>query len=87
MTYGLIQQGQTVKSQALGGLQKSAQLEDNRNLTNKQFEEQHKSTKVSGATAGAMTGAMYGMSKGAVVGGPAGAAIGLVAGYLLPELL
>lgn len=69
MSYSLINQGQSVKRQALGGLKTAADLETNRNLANKQLDRSEKQATTANAVAGATTGAMAGANMAATVAG------------------
>ena len=93
MSYGLLQQGQSTKNQAISGMASAAKMEQQRNLTNDSIDRQDKQAKVTNITAGATTGAMLGASSAATagaqtgaIGGPWGMAIGAAAGFLFSEL-
>lgn len=82
--YGLVGYGNQVKKQAMAGLEKSAQLEQNREIANDNLKAAEKSKRVSSGGMGMGIG--YMMAKGTAVGGPWGAAIGLGLGLLSSEL-
>ena len=81
-----MQQGQAWKSEAQSGLRDSAQLQQQRDMRNKQLVEAKKQQEMSsmgtGATTGAMIGAEYG-SAGGPWGVVIGAGVGLIAGWAL----
>jgi predicted phage tail protein len=60
-----MQQGRSVKNQAMKGISTAAKLEQNRNLTNDGIDRAETSAKTTNATAGATTGAMIGANVGA----------------------
>lgn len=78
MAYSIIQAGQSTKRKATGSLKTLSDMEQSRDMTNANLEQQKKSAQVSGAGTGAMTGFMVGGPWGAAVG----AAIGFAAGSL-----
>ena len=86
MSYGLLQQGNTTKQQAMGGIRQAAQLEQNRNQANDNIDRQEKSAKTSNVATGATMGWMAGAQAGSVTG-PWGAVAGAAAGFLLSELI
>ena len=95
MSYGLLQQGRTVKSQAMSGMKNAATLEQNRNQSNENIAQADKNAKNANAMTGATTGAMIGAGAASTAGlgaasmvasGLATGGIGLAAGLLLSEL-
>ncbi|MFT7316716.1 MAG: F0F1-type ATP synthase assembly protein I [Gammaproteobacteria bacterium] len=85
MAYSILQAGQSTKNKATGSLKTLSDMEQNRDMTNENLDQQKKSAQISATGTGIMAGAMIGAEIGAV-GGPWGAAIGgaigLVAGSL-----
>lgn len=78
MAYSIMQAGQSTKSKATGSLKSLSDMEQNRDMTNENLDQQQKSAQMSGAASGAMVGFTVGGPWGAAIGG----AIGLVAGSL-----
>lgn len=91
---GLVQVGQSYKSQAKGGLERVAQLEHQRETTEENLKTAEKGQKKQlmgmGAGMGAMLAAGTGfgssMAPAMLAGGPMGAAAGLAIGYLASEV-
>lgn len=73
------------KQAAMAGLKKAADLEQQRELANKQMKTNEKNQNLSMAASGAATGAMIGATFGSI-GGPIGMVVGAAAGYLLSEV-
>lgn len=95
MAYGLMNTGASKKNQALAGLNKTAQDENQRNIANENIEQAESAQKKSNAGMGASTGAVIGgqmassMGLGAASIGASALAsggIGLVGALLLSEL-
>jgi len=78
MSYSVMNAGNSTKSQATKSLKTLADLEQNRDATNKGIKQQKKNSQMSGAASGAMVGASVGGPWGAVIG----ASVGLLAGSL-----
>ena len=78
MGYSIMQAGQSTKNKATGSLKTLSDMEQNRDMTNENLDQQQKSAQISGTASGAMAGAMVGGPWGAAIGG----AIGFVAGSL-----
>ncbi len=78
MGYSIMQAGQSTKDKATGSLKTLSDMEQNREMTNDNLDQQQKSAQMSGAASGAMVGFTVGGPWGAAIGG----AIGLVAGSL-----
>ena len=78
MAYSIMQAGQSTKNKATGSLKTLSDMEQNREMTNDNLDQQQKSAQMSGTASGAMAGAMIGGPWGAAIGG----AIGFVAGSL-----
>ncbi|MCQ8884459.1 hypothetical protein PSH54_19265 [Pseudoalteromonas sp. Angola-30] len=78
MGYSIMQAGQSTKNKATGSLKTLSDMEQNREMTNDNLDQQQKSAQMSGTASGAMAGAMIGGPWGAAIGG----AIGFVAGSL-----
>ena len=87
MAGGLIGLGQSYRTDAMAGMRRSAELEQQRDTANKQFAAQEKSQKASLMATGGGMAAGLGMLGGlSATGVGAVAAIGIGAGYLLSEL-
>lgn len=95
MAYGLVNAGNTKKNQALSGIGKTAQDENQRNIANDNIKQAESNQKKSNAGMGASTGAMIGanMASGMGLGAAsiglsalASGGIGLAAGLLFSEL-
>jgi hypothetical protein len=78
--------GESVKGQALQGMQKAARLGLEREMANDQLKAQKKQTQMSMAGSGMAAGAQIGGAFGGVYGAAAGAVIGGVAGYFGADL-
>lgn len=65
MSYGILNTGNSVKQQALGGLRQNAQEETNRNIANKNLDQAEKMATKSNMGAGAGVGASIGLSAAA----------------------
>ncbi|MGY8835139.1 MAG: hypothetical protein ACKVH6_00300 [Enterobacterales bacterium] len=78
MAYSILQAGQSTKDKATGSLKSLSDMEQNRDMTNENLDQQQKSAQISGTASGAMAGAMVAGPWGAAIGG----AIGFVAGSL-----
>lgn len=85
MGMGLLETGDSIKSQALAGMQKAARLGLERENAGRQLEAAKKQTKASMAGSGMAAGAMIG-SAGGPVGAVVGGIIGGVAGYFGADL-
>ncbi len=85
MAYSIMQAGQSTKNKALGSLKTLSDMEQNRDMTNENLDQQQKSAQISGAGTGAMVGWMAGAQAGSV-GGPWGAAIGAAIGLAAGSL-
>ena len=76
MSYSIMQAGQSTKNKATGSLKTLSDLEQNREMTNNNLEQQQKSAQMSGTASGAMIGTQimpgWGTAIGAVVGFVAG---------------
>ncbi|WP_206015966.1 hypothetical protein [Pseudoalteromonas sp. Z1A2] len=76
MSYSIMQAGQSTKNKATGSLKTLSDLEQNREMTNNNLDQQQKSAQLSGAGSGAMIGTQimpgWGTAIGAVVGFAAG---------------
>ncbi|WP_299940414.1 hypothetical protein [uncultured Microbulbifer sp.] len=83
-SYGLISVGRGVKRDAMQGMEKVAQQEQERELRNDQLKQAEKQQKSTNVGAGASIGMMA--AKGTAVGGPWGAVIGALAGLAASEL-
>lgn len=81
MSYSIMDMGRSTKSQSTRSLNTLADLEQNREITNNNIDQQKKSNQMSGAASGAMIGATYGSSAG-----PVGIAVGAAIGYLAGSL-
>lgn len=91
MAYGLVHTGRSIKSDALQGMQKVKQNEDQREMRNDQIEMADKQQKTTNVSAGAGIGAMAASgAKAGAFAGPMGvvygAAIGALAGWAASEL-
>lgn len=86
MGMGLLETGDSIKSQALAGMQKAARLGLERENAGRQLEAAKKQTRASMAGSGMATGAMIGFSVGGPVGAVAGGVIGGVAGFFGADL-
>lgn len=78
MGFGLLQAGEQQKQQALQGLRTVDNLKQNRDMMNKQIDQQDKANTMSSVASGAAMGFM--------VGGPIGGAIGAGVGLLSTKL-
>ncbi len=85
MPYSIMQAGQSTKNKATGSLKTLSDLEQNREMTNNNLEQQKKSAQISATGTGIMAGAMAGAQMGSV-GGPWGAAIGGAIGFVAGSL-
>lgn len=81
MAGGLIGIGEDIGQVGERGLQRVADAETSRNITNRQIQQQNKNTKMSNIGTGAAIGAMA--AQGTAVGGPWGAVIGAGIGLLM----
>ncbi|MBH0017422.1 glycine zipper domain-containing protein [Pseudoalteromonas sp. NGC95] len=78
MSYSIMQAGQSTKNKATGSLKTLSDLEQNREMTNNNLEQQQKSAQMSGTASGAMIGTQIMPGWGTAIG----AAVGFVAGSL-----
>lgn len=78
MAYSIMQAGQSTKDKATGSLKSLSDMEQNRDMTNENLDQQQKSAQLSGAGSGAMIGTMIMPGWGTAIG----AAVGFVAGSL-----
>lgn len=85
MAYSIMQAGQSTKNKATGSLKSLADMEQNREMTNDNLDQQQKSAQISATGTGVMAGAMLGAEMGSI-GGPWGAAIGGAIGFVAGSL-
>ncbi len=78
MGYSIMQAGQSTKNKATGSLKTLSDMEQNREMTNDNLDQQQKSAQMSGAASGAMIGTQIMPGWGTAIG----AAVGFVAGSL-----
>jgi len=78
MAYSILQAGQSTKNKATGSLKSLSDMEQNRDMTNENLDQQQKSSQMSGAASGAMIGTQIMPGWGTAIG----AAVGFVAGSL-----
>ena len=78
MAYSIMQAGQSTKNKATGSLKSLSDMEQNRDMTNENLDQQQKSSQMSGAASGAMIGTQIMPGWGTAIG----AAVGFVAGSL-----
>ncbi len=81
----LISMGRGIDSQVKGNLNYLSDMENKREVANKQLDQQYKAQKSTNVATGAGLGWMAGAKIGSV-GGPIGAVAGAAIGYLATEL-
>ena len=86
MSYGLLGVQNQLESQAIQGLQQTAQIQQENKRAEDAMEMAEKQQRTASVGMGASIGMMAGAKSGSV-GGPAGAAIGAFAGWALSELM
>ena len=86
MGMGILETGDSIKSQALAGMQKAARLGLERENTGRQLKAMEKQTKASMAGSGMAAGAMIGGSVGGPLGMVGGAIVGGLAGFFGADL-
>lgn len=82
---GVLGDARRGKMAALSSLEKSAQLEGERERANATLKANERSQKMTSTATGAIAGGMIGAKVGAI-GGPAGAVGGAAFGYILSEI-